>query len=143
MEREYVVIGLIVGLLLLVQALVSVPIVSYYSKGVAYEFNAEVRQCESALENYNDKSPDFINYERTNTDNLAIDSRAQLQECRKVTSQPEYYLKSRYIGFWIGVIVTEFFVAVFIILLGILLGLLGLLGLMLSETKESDPNPWY
>ncbi len=97
---------LVMGLIILVLFLAAwVPISMYEYKGVPYAYQAEIDQCESAIENYNDKLPDLINYERTNTDNNAFDNDYELERCRKIIDQPNHYIKGKYISFWIGTII--------------------------------------
>ncbi len=119
-KEKGVVAVLVIGLLLILQIVISVPVTSYFYKGVGYEFNAKVEQCESALENYNDKETDFINYERTNTDNMALDNEFELRRCRKIINNPKHYVKGEYLGFLAGAIYSNFLVLVFIVLLGAL-----------------------
>ena len=84
----------------IVALLIIIPIFSYEHKGVPYAYQSELDQCESAIENYDDKQPDLINYERTNTDNNAFDNSYELERCRKIIAQPDHYIRGEYIGFW-------------------------------------------
>ncbi|KKK63612.1 hypothetical protein LCGC14_2992530 [marine sediment metagenome] len=85
---------------LIVALLIIIPVFSYEHKGVPYQYQSELDQCESAIENYEDKTVDLINYERTNTDDNAFDNSYELERCRKIIDHPDHYIKGQYISFW-------------------------------------------
>ncbi len=137
-DKRKIGILIAIGIALVIQALISVPIGNHLHRGVVYEFNAEVTQCKSALENYNDKLPDLINYERTNTDNMAINNQYTLRKCRKVIRNPDHYLKSRYIGFWTGVVLINIFCMLILNLISILIAIA-----LTGEKEELIENGYY
>ncbi len=109
---------LILVLIFVIVLLINIPIVSYLHRSVGYNFQAKVDQCQSALDNYDDKLPDLINYERTNTDNNAINSLDDFKDCRAITQHPEHYIRGQYIGFWVTVIIANVFILAFIAIFG-------------------------
>ncbi len=117
MERGTQIFWIVIIGIVLVQIIVNALVLPHIHKSVEYDFKAEVKQCESALENYNDKERDLINYERTNTDTMSIDNSYDFKNCRKKIANQDHYLKSDYIGFWVGVIAINMIIWFFVLLI--------------------------
>ena len=118
------IMGMLFCVLLGIQLLVNLTWFDYWHGNVRYEYNAEVKQCENILNNYEDVKEDLINYERTSTDSKGIDSSYTLENCLKLTSNPDRFLRGEYGEFWVLYIFVNIliYVVVSIILLGITCG---------------------
>lgn len=121
MEKEKSVLIIIISILLLFQLFINMTVGKYGYNSIKYNFEAEIDQCKSALDMYNDYKFDFINYERSNTDIMAIESKNHYERCRKIINNPEHFYKGDKIGFFVKIFLLNLIGFLFSVLVPIII----------------------
>lgn len=96
---------------------INLTIGTYGYKGIEIKGQAHLDQCKIMIDNLEDKLPDLINYERTNTDSLQIISSYSLEKCKANLSNTDYYFQGKHLEFW----------AIWIFLNGLIFVILGII----------------